>query len=252
MLSDDWTEADAEEIEDAAHAEESQTNFNAVENNEASEQLDTEGTENTTNDDEKGFIFDEADVILMNENQLSLQDEDASMHHDDEEDLTPGVRILVNMGFSVEDSKKALFYGDGDMNIAISDLTGEQKEWHRMRNELKDASIKLKHTAEVVRKAVGDGAAQVKQAVQDKDVPSKALVVAHQAKLTLRSIGREVETFNEKYHVTDALATIGVAVAAAMLAKGNAKLATTTAAVAGSAYVAGEGMKFRRCAEIYE
>mmetsp|Transcript_15622 Transcript_15622/g.18821 ORF Transcript_15622/g.18821 Transcript_15622/m.18821 type:complete len:319 (+) Transcript_15622:115-1071(+) len=188
------------------------------------------------------------------ENEPQMVSEDSSLSANDwenEEFTTPGLYILKDMGFSRDESKAALAACDGNVQQAVSVLLGEHQEYRdtdMQNHSFRDAAVSLKHRAKSVGRSVGREAERVcddvKMACIHHDLPGKAKMAGHKVKLTARTVGREAKTMNEKFHITDALATVGVAVAAAAVAMGNPRAATAAVAMAGSAYVAGEGMKY--------
>mmetsp|Transcript_5041 Transcript_5041/g.7095 ORF Transcript_5041/g.7095 Transcript_5041/m.7095 type:complete len:326 (-) Transcript_5041:191-1168(-) len=195
------------------------------------------------------------------ENEFQTISESSASATNENDDFIPGLYILKDMGFSHHECKAALAACDGNVEQAVCVLLGEHQEWRdtSMNNPFQDASrnfhhntakaaASLKHRARSVGRTVGREAERVcddvKMACARHDLPGKAKIAGHRAKLTARTVGREAKSINEKFHITDALATAGIVVAAAAVAMGNPRAATAAVAMAGSAFVAGEGMKY--------
>jgi len=83
----------------------------------------------------------------------------------------------------------------------------------------------------------------IKDSYVEHDIGGKSKDVATKARVAARTTGLKVKDFNERYQVLDTLVKAGVIVGAVAIAGGNARAGATAMAVAGTAFVASEGMR---------
>lgn len=108
---------------------------------------------------------------------------------------------------------------------------------------LKQAGASVKSLGETLRHETETVTETVKRVYVEKDVPAKANAAAVSVKETACQFGRDVKRFNDKYHVTDKIATAAVFVGALALAKGNHRNGASALAMAGASFMAGEAMR---------
>ena len=83
----------------------------------------------------------------------------------------------------------------------------------------------------------------IKDSYVEHDIGGKSKDVATKARVAARTTGLKVKDFNEWYQVLDSLIKAGVIVGALAIAGGNARAGSTAMAVAGTVFVASEGMR---------
>ena len=108
---------------------------------------------------------------------------------------------------------------------------------------LKQAEASVKSLGEALLQETETVSKTVKRAYIEQEVPAKAKAAAETVKETVCHLGREAKRFNDKYHVTDKIASAAILVGALALAKGKHRGGASAMAVAGVSFMAGEAMR---------
>jgi hypothetical protein len=108
---------------------------------------------------------------------------------------------------------------------------------------LKQAGASVKSLGETLFHETETVSETVKRAYVEHDVPAKAKAAAETVKETACQLGRGAKRFNDKYQVTDKIASAAIFVGALALAKGNHRGGASAMAVAGASFMAGEAMR---------
>ena len=196
-------------------------------------------------DDDKQEVLDEqmadsaAPLLEGHQNTQGTANEQPEAPHDSAPTTPHEARPLLDTKAVAKSFRRA----SRKIKKTVKEIDQKHKIQESTVSGLKTVGASAKAFGNTIRhetERVGDC---VKRSYEENDVQGKAKAAAQNVKQTAVSVGRKAKHFNEKYRVTEKIASAAVIVGAFRFAKGDHRGGTSALAVAGASYLAGEAMR---------
>jgi len=203
-------------------------NLNVEEN----EQSTIEEKINKDDEEASSIREKEGNNVEANTNSTIHQTVDAQQN----EQSPSGRSSSSSRGRGLDAFNKSLSKSFRQATSKIQSTVKRIDEKHKLQQKTKSVLNTVGKSAKTVGSNIRHETERIGDTIKKSDVKGKAQSIA-------KSTSRKAKQFNDKFNVTDTVATAAVLSGAALLAKGNKKAGASAMAVAGASFLAGEALK---------